>query len=425
MPELSDARQAQRLRIYISEGDRWRGTPLYQALLQVLRANRAAGATVFRGLAGYGAHSHIHAASLEVLAMDLPIIIDVVDTPEKIAAIVEVVAPMVQEGLLTLEDVQVIKYTHRFLNPLPAEKLVAEVMTREVVALNPDMTVAQAWQQMLQHAVKALPVVAAARQVVGIVTDEDLLERAGVPARLSVARRLDAAEVQQALHELTVLPLTVADVMTHPVITVRDTDSLGAATTRMVKAGLKRLPVVDAQGGLTGMLSRLDVLRQVAHSPHAVPPAAETSGPAAGLTVGEIMSANVPMVNENADLATLVEAFAVAGTNRLVVVNAAGAASGVISDADVVARIQPEKRPTLLQALRRLGAPPASSQTAREFMSPGPLTCPAGWSILAGLQAMLADSRKWLVVVDETGRPVGVVDRERMLAALAGQASQK
>jgi len=75
---------------------------------------------------------------------------------------------------------------------------------------------------MLQHAVKALPVVAAARQVVGIVTDEDLLERAGVPARLSVARRLDAAEVQQALHELTVLPLTVADVMTHPVITVRD-----------------------------------------------------------------------------------------------------------------------------------------------------------------------------------------------------------
>jgi len=137
------------------------------------------------------------------------------------------------------------------------------------------------------------------------------------------------------------------------------------------------------------------------------------------------MSANVPMVNENADLATLVEAFAVAGTNRLVVVNAAGAASGVISDSDVVARIQPEKRPTLLQALRRLGAPPASSQTAREFMSPGPLTCPAGWSILAGLQAMLADSRKWLVVVDETGRPVGVVDRERILAALAGQASQK
>ena len=87
MPDLSLQKNAQRLRIYIDEGDRWRGQPLEAALLETLRARGMAGATVFRGAAGFGAHSRIHTARLEVLSTDLPVVLEVVDSPEKIAAI--------------------------------------------------------------------------------------------------------------------------------------------------------------------------------------------------------------------------------------------------------------------------------------------------------------------------------------------------
>lgn len=103
---------ARRLRIYINEGDHWHGKPLEAALLDVLREHGAAGATLFRGAAGFGAHRRVHTTSIEVLAFDLPVVIEVIDTPEKAAALLEVIAPMVAKGLITGEDVQVLLY-HR------------------------------------------------------------------------------------------------------------------------------------------------------------------------------------------------------------------------------------------------------------------------------------------------------------------------
>ena len=168
MPDLSLQKQAKRLRIYIGESDRWRGKALDAALLEILRANGVAGTTVLRGMAGFGAHSHIRSARIEVLSMDLPVVVEVIDLPEQIEKILEIVYPMVREGLITVEDVEIVKYTHRYLNPLPADKLVSEVMTRDVVKLTPDMSVHQAWHQMLDNMVKAMPVVDKTNHVVGI-----------------------------------------------------------------------------------------------------------------------------------------------------------------------------------------------------------------------------------------------------------------
>ena len=214
MPGLSLEKQGKRLRIYISESDRWRGKSLDTALLETLRTQGMAGASVFRGIAGFGAQSRIHTADIEVLSFNLPIVVEVVDSPEKIAAALEHIYPMVREGLITTEDVEIVKYTHRFLNPLPADKLVSEVMTRDVIAIPQYATVYQAWKLMIEKAVKALPVTNAAGEVVGILTDEDLTERAGIRQRLSIALRLDPAEVRQELRALEESTQTVAEVMT-------------------------------------------------------------------------------------------------------------------------------------------------------------------------------------------------------------------
>jgi uncharacterized protein len=113
MADPSTYPDGQRLRIYIGESDRWHGKPLDAALLETLRGHGMAGATIFRGYAGFGAHSRFRSAAQEALSVDLPVVIEVVDTPEMIAALLNVVDPMVREGLITLEDVRIVKYTHR------------------------------------------------------------------------------------------------------------------------------------------------------------------------------------------------------------------------------------------------------------------------------------------------------------------------
>jgi CBS domain-containing protein len=417
MPELSLQKKAKRLRIYISEKDRWRGSSLDVVLMELLREHGIAGATEFRGIAGFGAHSLIHTIRIEVLMADLPVVIESIDTEEKITGILDLIYPMVREGLITVDDVEIVKYTHRYLNPLPADKLVSEVMTQNVVSLVPEMPVQQAWKQMLKNKVKATPVVDSAGRVIGILTDEDLLERAGIQQRLSVALRMDAEEIGQDLRLLESSPLTVKDVMTKPVITALENESLGITTSRMVKSGLKRLPVIDSEEKLVGVVSRLDILRQVANVTYETPPPHFPSK--AVRTVSDIMSSDVPMVNQDDDLSLIIEKFSKSDSHRLIVVDSTGKAIGLLSDSDVVVRVQPAKRRGILDAFRNIGKPPAGKETAFDLMSPGLLTASPNTSAMDALKRMLAESRKWLVIVDEEEHPLGLVDRQMMLEAIA------
>jgi PII-like signaling protein len=100
------------LRIFIGESDRWQGKPLYEAIVLKVREAGLAGATVLRGLEGFGAHSRIHTARILRLSEDLPIVIEVVDREERIRELIPALDEMVSEGLMTLERVQVVMYRH-------------------------------------------------------------------------------------------------------------------------------------------------------------------------------------------------------------------------------------------------------------------------------------------------------------------------
>ena len=98
------------LRIFIGESDRWQHRPLYEAIVLKARELGLAGATVLRGPMGFGANSHLHTAKILRLSLDLPMVIEIVDREEKIRALLPHLDEMVLEGLITLEDVQVLKY---------------------------------------------------------------------------------------------------------------------------------------------------------------------------------------------------------------------------------------------------------------------------------------------------------------------------
>ena len=113
-PALKREGKAKLMRIYIGENDKWNGKPLYEAIVGGLRAHDIAGVTVYRGILGYGANRRIHKDAALSLSHDRPILLSIVDNEEKIRAFMPILDQMVQQGLVVLSDVDVIKYSHDY-----------------------------------------------------------------------------------------------------------------------------------------------------------------------------------------------------------------------------------------------------------------------------------------------------------------------
>jgi PII-like signaling protein len=106
--------RAKLMRIYFGENDKWHGKPLQEALVEALRANEIAGVTVYRGILGYGANRRVHKDKTLSLSHDRPIMLAVIDTEAKLTAFTPILDQMLQQGLVALSDVDVIKYTHNY-----------------------------------------------------------------------------------------------------------------------------------------------------------------------------------------------------------------------------------------------------------------------------------------------------------------------
>jgi PII-like signaling protein len=113
-PPLKRQGKAKLMRIFIGENDRWHDKPLHKALVECMRTNEIAGVTVYQGILGYGANRRIHKDSALHLSHDRPVMLTVVDSEEKLQAFLPVLDEMVQQGLVVLSDVDIIKYTHDF-----------------------------------------------------------------------------------------------------------------------------------------------------------------------------------------------------------------------------------------------------------------------------------------------------------------------
>jgi PII-like signaling protein len=111
---LKTESKAKLMRIFFGENDKWHGKPLQQALVEALRANEIAGVTVYRGILGYGANRRIHQDKTLSLSHDRPIMMSIVDSEQKLAAFTPILDQMLQQGLVVISDVDVIKYAHDY-----------------------------------------------------------------------------------------------------------------------------------------------------------------------------------------------------------------------------------------------------------------------------------------------------------------------
>jgi CBS domain-containing protein len=325
---------------------------------------------------------------------------------------------------------------------LPPRK-VGEIMETEVMAVPPDMPVADLLTLLVNKPYKALPVVDAERRVLGMVTDGDLLRAPGLGLRLNV---LEAIEQQGESGFAAIVDAvraggkTVRDVMgVRPQATIGPDAAIADAARLMVQQGVKRLPVVDAQGRLLGILGRLDILKAAGHVTPVPGPEPVGPPPAAAHTLGDVMLRDVPVVTPDTDVEQVVDTLVGSqGARRVVVI--AGPHDrrvlGMITAADLVRRSAAPARGRLVQALMRqlqylgagFGAPlvPESLELdacAGDVMTAPATTAPADLPLAGAIHLMVTHGVKALPVVDTQGQLVGLVTRRRVLQALAQPAA--
>ncbi|MBV9356349.1 MAG: DUF190 domain-containing protein [Chloroflexi bacterium] len=405
-----------RVRIYVGERDKAAGRhePLWETILSFLRDEGAAGATSFRGLAGFGAHSKLHLARLADVIPDLPVLIEWIDGPSRVERLLPRVSEMVQSGTITVEDVDIVQYTHRAPHPVPPDR-VADVMTRDVVSTHPETPLGEVVRMLVDRDFRALPVVDAEGQLVGIVTNRDLVERGGLSGRVELLSALRGSALERELASSGARQRSVAEVMTGEVSTVHPHEQLEQAAHLMATRRIKRLPVVDERGVLVGIVSRVDVLRTMGDA-YPVPghDAARSDRPAR--VVGDLMRRDVPSVADTAPLGDVLDAVTSTRLNRAIVVDADRHVLGVVTDADLLAQLDPGGQTGLLSALMgrgRTGAEPKA--TARDVMGSPAASVVADTPVVEAAQQMIELRRKVLPITDAEGRLLGAVDRADLL----------
>jgi CBS domain-containing protein len=424
MHRSDDARQVW---IFLKERDQWQHRPLFVAVVELLRREGIAGATVLRGLAGYGAHSHIHIATLVELSDNLPIVVTFVDRADTVERVLPRLTEIVQVGLISITPAQMVVTRQRAAGPFPAHLAIADVMSLDVAQVRPDTPIEQIVTLLIDRALRSLPVVDDDGHVIGIITDGDLLARGALELSVDLQQALPLAERAAQVATLAGRPHRAADLMTRDPVTLAARTPLAQAAAAMADRDLKRLPVVDEQGRLVGMVSRSDLLATVAEGQRQRPAEPLVLPAGAPTIVGEMMLREVPTVHRDTPLATTIERLLETAKRRVVVVDDAGQVVGIITDGDVLRRAAQRDRPGALRSLldwfsgeRQLDAVELATagRAAADVMTSPVVPVAPDTPLAEASRLMIAHRIKRLPVVATDGRLVGIVGRAGALAAL-------
>ncbi len=416
---------ARRVRIYLGEDDRAGGRPLHLAVIELLRAENAQGATVLRGLEGFGAGGRLHTSTLVDVAARLPLVVEWIDGPEQVERLLPRVLELVKHGLVTVDETQVLLFEPHPVRDLRPTVTVREVMSREVDSVSPGTPIREVVERMLGKAYRAVPVTEAGRPV-GIITSGDLVQRGGLGVRVDLLESLDATERMEALEQLSTR--TAADVMSRDPVVVSAATPLPAVAEQMARRRLKRMPVVDERGSLVGMVSRLDLLRTAAAGLSPSAPEAVELGLSRDQPLSRAMRRDVPTVHPDTSLPEVFQAVVSTRLNRAFVVDGDRRVVGLVSDAELLERVTPALRPGALRALMSrlpfshpredpVGAH-ARARTAGEVMTRAFAQVDETVALSQAIGIMLRENQKVLAVTDGQGRLVGMVDRADLLHGL-------
>ncbi len=410
----------QRVRMYISERDATQDRALYLAILEQLRRAGATGATVLRGVTGFGAGSRLLATRLNEPAASLPIVIEWIDRAERVGRVLPLLDSLLAHALVTVEDVRVYRAAFRAMGPF-ADRIVGDVLERDVLVAQPAMRLADACRQLLERNQVLLPVLDDNAHVLGMVP-VNALTMPMLPFHL--LRALPPVERAAAINALPSRALSEVLDAEPRMLTMETlvTQAVGA----MVEWGLDVLPVIERDGPFVGLFGVEQALR-AAEPQQAASDTVRVAEPPTPVRL--LMQTAVQAIAVNAR-ATTALARLLNAPERFVVLVDNGRPTGMLTDEALVAQAEPSVRDAWLQALQN---PPAASghvwesllqnQYAADLPHMPVSTIEAQATRDMAMRMLLEQNLERLVVVEEDGRMAGVIGRRGLLRALAQESS--
>jgi CBS domain-containing protein len=411
--------------IYTSEESRYKGRSLGQAVTEYVHDLKiAARCIVLKGVAGCYENGEMATFGIEVLSFDLPVKIEIVLPAGELEIVVAALEEMVTDGIVLVREATIHAY-HAQTRLLPRHLKVRDVMTPHPKSVGLETPALDIARLLLSHDFNGVPVLDEEDRPAGMVTQRDLIERAQMPVRLGLLGEMDDAQKQSLLEPMS--KYQAQEIMSWPPIVVKETFPLYKAVETMLEKGLKRLPVVDAQGRLSGMLARVDVFRAIARElPDWKPENHPDIQVRDARTVGDVARRDMHTVAPNASIEKIVQAIGSNCIQRVAVVNGEGRLVGLISDRVLLGLFaghhpgfwetlvglfasgsEGEKRAPLPEEFR--------AKTAQDLMRTDLVVVDENSPLDEAIRVMAEKGIKRLPVIDAEGKFKGMVSRDSLL----------
>ncbi len=419
--------------IHTTEEARHGGRPLSQEVVdRVHRLHTNARCIVSRGIAGCFENGEIVTQRLEVLAHSMPLRISIVLPTALLPKVLPVVDELVSDGIVLIGEMAL--HRHRVQGRvLPRHLRVRDVMTPSPTTVSPSTPVRECVRLLLSLGLRCLIVTDPAGRPMGIVTQGDLVDRGGLPVRLGLLAELEEASVSDALGSVASEPARA--IMSSPVERVQADDLVTEAAARMAATGLKRLPVVDKDGRLAGMLSRIDLFRVITRE--ATDWGDEEASPVdvtGARFVRDVMEREAETVRPTASVESVLRTMTEARAQRVAVTDEAGRLVGLVSDRDLLPLVLAPEAPGAFGRLVALfGRGPGRDAVTRdqvlarpvsEFLHAAPIRVREEDALMDAIRKMAEHGLKRLPVIDSEGVFRGMIGREGVLRAGVGSTDE-
>ncbi|GBC62053.1 histidine kinase [Desulfonema ishimotonii] len=415
------------IEIYTSEEVRCKKQVVHEAVIEYVRGLKiAARCMVVRGTDACYENGEVVTQQVMNLSYNMPVRIEIILPSAELARTLPALEEMVCEGLVGVRELSVICHKTR-KRLFPRQIRVRDVMTPSPQTVTESTPADAVVRLLLSSNFTGLPVVDAGNRPVGIISQGDLLYRAKMPMRLGLLAKSGPEDLAAVLESLS--GLTAAEIMTRPDIHIQEQELLTGAVALMLEKGVKRLPVVDAWGRLTGVLSRMDIFQTIARESPDWDAIRQRNVRVGNLHfVSDIMRRDTQTVQPGTSVEEVIRVIDSDDIQRVAVVDEKGCFQGLISDGDLLSAFSGDE-PGMLAFLTRL-IPFAEKKkrqaelsrklrgkTAAEVMRTDRITVREDTRIDEAIALMTEKELKRLTVVDADGKFKGLISRDALLRA--------
>lgn len=415
------------IEIFTSEEVRWQGRRLYEAVVEQVNGLKIAARTIVtRGIEGSYENGEVATGRLEVLSYNMPVRITIILPASELDRVLSSVEAMVADGIVAVRGLEVISHQTKG-GLMPRHMRVHEIMTPDPKTVGLDTPLDEVARLLLSSTFTGLPVVDAGGRPVGIIAQGDLIYKADMPMRLGLLAQAGNGRAEAVLQALSTR--NAGEIMTRPPVVIEEGQLVTEAVNLMLAKKVKRLPVVDAEGKLVGILSRVDVFHTVTRECRDWKGLQEQGVEVANLRhVADIVRRDTSTVLPDTPVDEVMRIIDCHDIQRVCVVDREGAFRGLISDRDLliafvdrhpgiwdyfVGKIPFTERHQRQDELREHLA----AKTAAEVMNTEILTVREDAPIEEAIRLMLEKAIKRLPVVDAEGKFKGLISRDSLLRA--------